>query len=160
MFCPWADLWPFFISIIYLVELQYCNYLISGSFVWKFWEVWLTWSHRASKLEYWFLHFSHFLHWNTFLPTGKIHFAIYSLVLYFSNGSHTLQINSISKLPQKKILPLCFVGSSQCNSISHLSFNLLFIVAEHSETYYPEFPLVGLQQQQAPIKRGCLFFML
>lgn len=89
---------------------------------------------------------------------GKIPFPIY----FFNsqNGSHTLPINNISKLPQKKNSATCFVGSSQCNSISHLSFNLLFTVAEHSETYYPEFPLGGVQQQQAPIKPGYLFFML
>lgn len=60
---------------------------------------------------------------------------------------------------KKKILPFCFVGSSQCNSISHLSFNLLFIVAERRGRYYPEFPFTG-SQQQAPIRAGCLFFSL
>lgn len=88
---------------------------------------------------------------------AKIYFPVYLILKW---KTHTLLINGISKLPLKKNSATCFVVSNQCNSISHLSFNLLFMVAEHSETYYPEFPLIGVQQQQAPIKPGCLFFIL
>lgn len=65
-----------------------------------------------------------------------------------------LLTTSTSKLPQeKKILPFCFVGSGQCNSISHLSFNLLFIVAEPSERYHPEFPFSGCSSR-LPLKQA------
>lgn len=76
-------------------------------------------------------------------PYSKIYFPTYLILKW---KTHTLLMKSIPKLPQKKKnSATCFVVSNQCNRISHLSFNLLFMVAEHSETYYPEFPLVGVQ---------------
>lgn len=76
---------------------------------------------------------------------AKYIFPSICLILQFPNGRHTADKQCMKTVREKKILPLCFVGSSQRNSISHLSFNLLFIVAEHSETYYPEFPSAGVQ---------------
>lgn len=78
-----------------------------------------------------------------YIPPYRVKYIFPSIPLTLRWKLSPLLTNSTSKLPRKKILPFCFVGSSQCNSISHLSFNLLFIVAERSERYYPAFPSAG-----------------